>query len=127
MAFTLTHLGKDQDGIVLVSSAGDATSFDFPSDHHWHFDTLLGTGWNSHLVLLDMDQTAYLESSAIGWLISCQKQFRQGGGRLVIHSVQPHIRNMLDMLKIDRVVPIAASASAGRKILLSLAAMEQTA
>ena len=116
MAFKLAVISRDS-GIVFAAAYGEATAADFPAIEQLHFKDLLGAAWVAQRVVLDMDAVPYLDSSAIGWLINVQKQFRAGGGRLALHSVQPHVRNILNLLKVEKVVPIGADAAAAAKLL----------
>ena len=111
MAFKMAIISREPSGGILAAGYGEATARDFPSTAHVHFDALIGADWARHTVILDMDAVSYVDSSAIGWLIQSQKQFRDAGGMLVLHSVQPHVRDVLKLLKIQRVVPIARDAT----------------
>lgn len=117
MAFKLAVISRETSGIILVAAYGEATVLDFPSADHVQFDKLLGPTWNQQRIVLDMDAVPYLDSSAIGWLINAQKQFRAAGGGLVLHSVQPHVKNILSLLRIEKVVPIAIDATAAKKLV----------
>ena len=64
-----------------------------------------------------MDQVTYLDSSAIGWLITSQKAFRAAGGYIVLHSLQPRVKQVLAMLRFERVVPLADNAEAAREMI----------
>src|SRR5688500_1945533 len=57
------------------------------------FSELLGENVYSRPVWLDMSGADYLDSSGVGWLITCHKRFRQAGGRLVLHSLSPIVSN----------------------------------
>jgi anti-anti-sigma factor len=127
MAFKLAVIHRDPAGAVFAAAYGEATARDFPSQNHILFDTLLGHGWASLRVALDLDAVPYVDSSAIGWLIQAQKQFRDNGGRLVLHSVQPHVRNILNLLKIEKVVPIADDLASAQKALQEKSRRKQTA
>jgi anti-sigma B factor antagonist len=118
MAFKLHVISTDQDKVFQLTAQGEAVAADFPlGPGPSLFEALLGSKWMTHSVLLDMEGVPYVDSSAIGWLISAQKGFRTGGGQLVLHSVQPAVRNILSLLKIERVVPIAVDAAAARSML----------
>ena len=116
MPFSLSLIDRDAAGIAHLAARGDATAADFPYAQQSLFEPLLGPKWAAARVLLNMDDVPYLDSSAIGWLIGMQKQFRAAGGMLVLHSVQTPVRNVLSLLKIERVVPIAADADAARAL-----------
>jgi len=114
MAFTLSIVGQRKAGVVEVRAEGEATARDFPTQNYNPLEAIVGPGWNSQRILIDFGRTGYVDSSAIGWLISVQKALRQGGGMLVLHSVQPQVRQLLDMLKIDRLMALAENLAAAR-------------
>src|SRR2546421_7257793 len=101
----LTLVSIEKDGIVRVAADGNITAADFDASGKNPLETLLGITWFTNKVLLDMSKTDYIDSSAIGWLIGCHKSFKDGGGTLVVHHVQPSVRQILDVLKIGKVVP----------------------
>ena len=117
MSFRLALVSQDPAGVAFAAAYGNATARDFPTAEHVYFDTILGKEWAAGRVVLDMDAVPFLDSSAIGWMIHAQKLFRESGGKLVLHSVQPHVRNILSLLKIERVVPIAKDAAAALALL----------
>ena len=108
MLFTLKIVEQEKSGIIRVAASGEAAALTFPSADSMLFDEILGPDWASQRVLLNMDQVHYLNSSAIGWLLNVRKTFRAAGGRLVLHSLQPQVLRVLDMLKIGKVIPLAA-------------------
>jgi len=126
MAFKLAVIHRDPAGAVFAAAYGEATARDFPAQNHILFDTLLGDGWSSLRVALDLDAVPYVDSSAIGWLIHAQKMFRDNGGRLVLHSVQPHVKNILNLLKIEKVVPIVSDLEEAQKSLQDKTRRKQT-
>ena len=113
MNFSL--LSIERDGIVRVAVEGDMTSAEFSSDAAHPLATLLGQQWSQNRIVLSFDQTQYMDSSAIGWLLSCQKQVQRDGGSLVIHSVPASIMQIFDMLKINRVLTMADDEAAALK------------
>ena len=118
MPFSFSLLGTDDAEIAHITAEGDATAVDFRLAGVHHFDTLLGDDWSSRRVLVNMERVPCIDSSAIGWLIHAQRAFRAAGGKLVLYSVSPSVRNVLELLKIGRVVPLAISKDAGRALLL---------
>ncbi len=124
MALKLSVITKDASGIVFAAAYGQATAHDFANPESLLFDQILGTSWARHRVALDMDAVPYLDSSAIGWLIQAQKHFRDAGGSLALHSVQPHVRNILSLLKIERVVPMGYDAAGAKTLLTSKEPLE---
>jgi anti-sigma B factor antagonist len=78
---------------------------------------LLGPGGYGKCVVLDLSDAQYLDSSGVGWLLGCHKRFRQGGGKLVVHSLQPIVANVLRVLKLDTVLLLAPDGRAAREAL----------
>ena len=117
MPFSFSLLSNDA-GITHLTAEGEATALDFRPAATHHFDTLLGDDWSSQRVLVNMERVPCIDSSAIGWLIHAQRAFRSAGGKLVLHSVSPAVRNVLELLKLGRIVPLAPSAQEGRALLL---------
>jgi anti-anti-sigma factor len=111
--FSLSLLGKEPTGVVHVAAHGEAHSTDFTATKGTYFEAMLGAKWASAHVVMSMEDVPYVVSAAIGWLLTAQKQFRANGGLLVLHSVQPNVLNILKLLKVERVVPIAADEKAG--------------
>ena len=120
MAGKLTLISIEKEGFVRIASEGDLTSADIHQGHTLGknlLEPLLGSNWATQRVLLDLGKTQYLDSAAIGWLIGSNKQFKSKGGALVVHSIDPRIRQMLGLLKVGQVVSLAADEAEARTLL----------
>ena len=71
---------------------------------------LLGPGAYARHVALDLSDSPYMDSSGVGWLLTCHKRLREAGGRLIVHGAQPVVANMLRLLKLDRMLSGEVSA-----------------
>ena len=67
---------------------------------------LLGEGWNAKCVLIDFSGVRMAGSAAIGWLLVLQRQFKQGGGKLALHSMRPEVSRAFKLLKVDSILNI---------------------
>jgi anti-anti-sigma factor len=112
----LSLVSIEKDGIIRVAADGNITATDFDAGGKNPFEQLMGINWKTNRVLLNFENVTYVDSSAIGWLISCHKAFKDGGGILVVHSVQPTVRQILDVLKIGKVVPLVPSETEARAL-----------
>jgi anti-sigma B factor antagonist len=78
---------------------------------------LLGPSGYTRQVRLDLSHTEYLDSSGVGWLLTCNKRMRQAGGHLTLHAPHPIVANVLRVLKLEKVLtiepPLAGTAKAG--------------
>src|SRR6266850_5922553 len=114
----LTLVSIEKDGTIRVATEGNITTGDFEAGAKNPLEALLGATWFTTRVLLNMDKTDYIDSSAIGWLIGCHKAFKEGGGVIVVHSVQPNVKQILDVLKIGRVLPIVSDETEARALAI---------
>ncbi len=107
----------DPDGVVCVAADGEITFADTSQTSGNLLQTLLGENWMKHRLLLDMSRTQYIDSSAVAWLIDTHKKLGEGGGRLVVHSVQPPVRQVLKLLRIDQLISLVPDQAAARQAL----------
>jgi anti-anti-sigma factor len=112
----LSLVAIEKEGLVKLAASGSITAGNFDPSGKNPLERILGQNWASFRVILDMKQTTYIDSSAIGWLIGSHKSFKQQGGSMVLHDVPVSIRQMLDLLHVGKVVPIASNAQAAREI-----------
>lgn len=90
----------DGDPIRVVVS-GKITQHDFGPIQE-PLEALVGPGVYAKQVLLDMADAPYMDSSGVGWLLTCHKRMREAGGKLQLCNLQPVIANMLRLLKLCR-------------------------
>lgn len=114
----LTLQSIERDGIIRVASDGPIIAGDFDPIGKNPFESLLGATWASMKVLLNFENTDYIDSSAIGWLIASQKAFKEGGGMLIVHSIQPSVKQIFDLLKVGRVVSMVSDESEARELAI---------
>jgi anti-anti-sigma factor len=110
----------DKGGFVALAAEGTITTADVQGAAAKGvnvFEGVLGPGWATNQVLLDMGQVNFIDSSAIGWLIDSNKAFKKAGGRLVPHSIQPPVRQVLDLLRIGQAIPLASDEAAAKAML----------
>jgi anti-anti-sigma factor len=94
-------LGKSdgEDFRILVS--GKVTQHDFGPVQE-PLEALVGPGVYARQIVIDMADATYMDSSGVGWLLTCHKRVREAGGGMSIVNVQPIIANMLRLLKLAR-------------------------
>lgn len=115
----LSLVSIEKEGFIRVATEGNITATDFQAHESKNpLEQILGATWSSNRVLLNMERTQYIDSTAIGWLIQCHKEFKSNGGTFVAHSVQPQVRQVLDLLKIGKVVPILENEAAARAFVI---------
>jgi len=67
--------------------------------------------------LLSLADMASIDTRCIGWLLAVHKRFREAGGKLVVHSIRPQSRRLLDFLRLDLVLHIAEDEAAALRLL----------
>lgn len=99
-------VSADQGKVVQVTIQGCLTQPDIapPLDP---LRQILGPDVYKRTVLLDMQESNYLDSMCVGWLLGTHKRFRENGGRLVIHSLQPLAYNVITLLRLNTVLQMA--------------------
>lgn len=109
------ELVEDRDAVANVVIHGSVAPADIapPADPLRH---LLGPNCHSRNVTLQFLDASYLDSMGAAWLVGCNRRFRDGGGRLVLHSLHPTIMNILKVLKLDTILKIAPDGDAARKL-----------
>jgi anti-sigma B factor antagonist len=95
-------LGKSDGDNVRVLVSGKITQHDFGPVQE-PLEALVGPGVYARQIELDMSDATYMDSSGVGWLLTCHKRVREAGGRLTVAKVQPIIANMLRLLKLSRI------------------------
>ena len=123
----LSLISIDKDGCIRVASTGNLGAGNINFSAKNPLESVLGATWSGNRVILDLSKTDFMDSTAIAWLIATTKQFRTSGGSIAIHSVAPRARQMLDILKIGKVIPIAANEAAARQFLTGAAPAAQAA
>ena len=108
-------ISEDLGEVVKVTIAGCLTQTDIapPLDPFKH---VLGPDAYTRVVLLDMKESNYLDSMCIGWLLSAHKRFRENGGKMVIHSLQPLAANVISLLHLNGVFLLAPDAEKALKL-----------
>jgi anti-anti-sigma factor len=81
-------------------------------------ESLLGPDCYRRMILLDLQNTSYMDSSGVSWLVSFHKHCREAGGILVIHSIPPSIMAILRLLHMDRYLNLVEDESAARVVAI---------
>ena len=116
-AMKLTLQQIDKSGVIKVAAEGEITVRDFADAGKNPLEAILGTNWATNNVMLSMDKIAFIDSSAIGWLIDCQRKFKEKGGKLVLHSPTPRVRDVIELLKMRQVLNIQDTETDARASL----------
>src|SRR5262245_22926207 len=67
-------------------------------------------------VLMDLARVTMINSQGVSWLLNCHKRLHEGGGRLIFHSVPPLIMEVLQFLRLSKVLTLASDEAAARDV-----------
>ena len=115
----LSLIKTDPDGVAHITAEGQITISDFAHPGNNPLETILGPDWPTHRVLLGLTKLTFIDSSAIGWLIDCQRKFKEKGGRMCLHSPNGRVLDMIEMLKMRQILDIFDAESDAAKALSS--------
>jgi stage II sporulation protein AA (anti-sigma F factor antagonist) len=104
----------DDGRIVSLRCDGDMSNVDFRGDEP--LEQLIGKDGLKRHVILNLEKVRFLDSSGISWLLIRHKHFKENGGRLVLHSLPPLVRQPLEFMKLSRVLHIAGDEDAARSV-----------
>jgi anti-anti-sigma factor len=102
-------------GLTRLQSAGDITLLDFEGGAQ-PLLALLGQEGFGGVVLLNLSQSLYIDSSAVGWLIQCHVRFRKAGGKLILHSIAPMVDHCFRVLGMYDLLHIAQNEEAALRL-----------
>ncbi len=58
------------------------------------------------VIIMDMNQVTYMDSSGVATLVEGYKQCNQVKGRFVLSGVQPEVRQVFELTRLDSVFPM---------------------
>lgn len=71
-------------------------------------ESIIGSTIYQRRALVNMEQASYVDSSGISWLLGAHKRFERNGGRLILHSIPPAVVQVLQLLKLNSLLHVAA-------------------
>lgn len=73
---------------------------------------------NPPRVIVDLSRVTYVDSSGVGTLVEFKRRMdRTHGGRVVLAGLQPRVRGVLEMARLDNFFTIATSVEEARQTL----------
>ena len=100
-------------GGVLVSLAGE---IDLRSSPTLRTELLQIGERKAARVIISLEGVNYVDSSGVGTLVEFKRRSeRGGGGRVVLVGLQPRVRSVFEITKLDQFFTIATSLDEARK------------
>jgi anti-anti-sigma factor len=114
MKLTVVAIEAD---VIRIQNEGEITQTDLRAGTDL-IRSLLGLDCYARKVLLNLEKTPYIDSAGVGWLVMTHKNFKEAGGRFVIHSVPPMVSQILRLLQMPKILYLADNESAARALAL---------
>jgi anti-anti-sigma factor len=111
------NLRSDEAGVCRLQTEGEIRLSDQSRDLHL-VESLLGPDCYARRILLDLQNTPYMDSSGVSWLVGFHKRCREAGGMLVLHSIPPSIMAILKLLHMDRYLNLVDDEQAAQVMVL---------
>ncbi len=106
---TLLILTRTEGAATVVCTDGDIDIQSAPQLRD-KISTLVRDG-ASHIVV-DLDRTDFLDSSALGALVSANKELQAVGGSLKLVCTKQHVRKVFDITRVSEIIPYFSSVEA---------------
>lgn len=90
------------DGEVVVAVRGEIDVVTAPVLWEQLVDAIPDT----KRLVIDLRDTAFIDSTGLGMFVRALKRLRHNGGDLVLRSPRPNARKVLNMTSLDRVITI---------------------
>jgi stage II sporulation protein AA (anti-sigma F factor antagonist) len=105
-------VASDDGEVVVVRCEGDINQLYFQIGNP--LERLLGCLTFTRKTILNLERVNFLDSSGISWLATCHKHFLQQSGRMVLCTVPPRIKQVLQFCRMDRILAITEDEEAAR-------------
>lgn len=96
------------DGTFIVALGGDLDSAQAPELEKAVGQAIAG---GQRRIVVDLGQVKFIDSSGLATLIKAFKRVRGAGGNLVLAGLQPPVRRVFDLTRLDKVFDIFAAAT----------------
>ena len=81
------------------------------------FQQLGGPSIYSRKVMLDLSKCHYVNSGGVAWLLVHHRRFQEAGGKLVLHSASPVVRQIFNLMKMELVLSFCHDALEAERLL----------
>jgi anti-anti-sigma factor len=97
---------SNEDGVASLNCGDDMNALKM-CEEFTELNSLVGSDWAKQKIALGFSEASYIDSAAIGWLLSLHKAMKEAGGKLVLHSMSPSVRRVLTMMRLESVLNLA--------------------
>ena len=94
---------SDSDNVLRLDVSGRIRMM-APSDQADAFGEALPEGGYARNVILSLENSDYIDSGGVSWLVISHRRFNEAGGKLVIHSAPSVVLEVFKVMSLDRVL-----------------------
>ncbi|TWT32019.1 STAS domain-containing protein [Blastopirellula retiformator] len=109
------HVVSHDENIVQVAVSGRVTQ-DGSMRETEPLSALIGIDAYQRTVLLNMQEADIIDSSGVGWLLTCHKQFEEAGGKLILFNMPPIVANVFKLMRLDNFFHIVANGEVAMQL-----------
>jgi anti-anti-sigma factor len=109
-------LVSDEGDLLRLEMVGPVLRSDAPPDAK-PLETLLGPRGYARNVLVSLADITFVDSCCLSWLVILHKRFCEAGGSFVVHSFQPELRDILELVRFEEVLYVAEDEKAALALL----------
>jgi anti-anti-sigma factor len=109
------NLLPSENGITRIRSEGDITLLEVQGCPN-PLGEVLGPDGFRRTVLLNLEQSCFVDSAGVGWLIVAHRKFNEAGGLLVIHSLPPLVNHAFRLLQVGSILHLAQDEAAALRV-----------
>jgi len=111
----LLTAGRTEQGVLFVGAiTGEIDLHNSPHLRVQLMDAL--RRWQPKKLILNMSKVPYVDSSAIAVLVEILKELRRTGGRIMLAELQPRVKGLLEIAKLDSIFVIAKDEAAALEL-----------
>ena len=94
-------------GVPVLIVRGE---IDVASAPEFHASLSEVIGQEPEIVIVDMSEVSFIDSTGLGVLVGAEKQMRDGGHSLRLVVTQPHIIRLLELTGLDEVFTVLSNS-----------------
>ena len=105
------------DGVERMEISGEVTRNGWVSDDQDPLVQLYGGDIYSQRVMMNLSKAAYIDSLGVDWLLKTHRRFQKAGGRMILHSPSEFCKQLLQMMRMNRVLEISPTETAAAEAM----------
>ncbi|EAQ80962.1 STAS domain-containing protein [Blastopirellula marina] len=109
------HVVSHDGDVVQVAVSGRVTQ-DGSTRETEPISALIGLDAYQRTVLLNMQEADIIDSSGVGWLLTCHKRFNEANGKLIMFNMPQIVANVFKLMRLDSFFHIVANGEAAMRM-----------